>query len=192
MGEVGQARALAAAAAMDEAREVASQMDLFASAPVQPAEEPERRGPGRPKGARNRVKVGLAEMMAHRGYRAPAEVLAHLAGLHVRADPLEVAIARAQTLLVAAGAEPVGPALVETALRLLREQRQALDALAPYVHPKVSPDGAPAAPMQVQILAAAGASVMAGARLGPPPLPGGEGVADQGVAAWDGEGDGEG
>jgi hypothetical protein len=178
---------MAAAAALDEAREVGRQLDLFASrpAPVEDAGEAPR-GPGRPKGSRNRVKVGLAEMLAHQGYRAPAEVLAHLAGLHVREDPFLVAIGRAQALLTAAGGEAEGPMLVDTALRILREQRQAADALAPYVHPKVSPDGAPAAPMVVQIAAGLGVQVGASARVGPPPLPVGESERDQGV----GEGDG--
>lgn len=107
--------------------EQGEQIDMFGEdGAVVPVEE--RAGPGRPPGARNKLKQKLGEYLALRGYRDPAEQLAMLAGLD-RPDVHPLAYA-------ASIAKDLGEDVVSVA----REMRQAADALMPYWHAKVTPD----------------------------------------------------
>lgn len=137
-----------AAGGLERAREAAAQLSLLAAGEAE-AEAPVAAGPkgGRPKGSKNRVKSDLRKLMAARGHRMPEDVLAGLAGLDSRADPLELALARAEVLMDWAG----GPSGAEAAawkagdrlavaMQVLREMRQAGEALLPYGLAKVTPD----------------------------------------------------
>lgn len=206
------ADAAAAAARLDRAAATGVQLDLL-GAPASPADPAELEraaapalggagaaGRGRPVGATNKRASGLRRMLAARGYRMPEDVLAETAGLSDgRGRSLvELAMARAEQVL----AWSHGPrATVKPAERLtvllaiLREQRQAADALLPYGLAKMTPDAVttihatqivmPGAPAQ----GAPGdsARVIEGrATFGfaPPPMPG-ETVGNQGLGAGD-------
>jgi hypothetical protein len=142
-------------------REAGSQADLF-GAEGQLIERggggDEGRGPGRPAGAQNKTKRKLAQLMAARGYRDPAEQLALLAGLD-RPD-----------LHPLAHAALIAEALGEDVTRVASEMRQAAAAVMPYYHGKVTPDVAVTAAQMVVQLAPQGAS-SAERVAAPPPLP---------------------
>ena len=100
------------------------------------------RGPGRPQGAGNRAKSRIRDYLAAKGYRDPAEQLALLAGLDQReVHPIYHAAKLAQAIGV-----PVDV--------VLREMRQAADALLPYWHAKLTPDvlvNLPPVPILMQV-----------------------------------------
>jgi hypothetical protein len=98
----------------------------------------DKRGPGRPVGAQNKLKSKLREYMAARGYRDPAEQLAMIAGLDQPLHPMAYAAQVAESI-----GEPV--------LAVAQQVRQAAEALLPYWHPKITPD-APQVGSQVNIL----------------------------------------
>lgn len=131
----------------------------------------ERRGPGRPKGAANKLKTKIKEYMLGMGYRDPMQQLAMLSGID-RPDLHPMAYA-------AMIAQELGCSVME----VQREMRQATAELMPYWHAKVTPDVNAGAGAQVNIIQAApGAQVAAvqsgasstsqGRRMGPPPMPG--------------------
>lgn len=89
---------------------------------------PSTRGPGRPPGAQNKLKSRLRDYLSAKGYRDPAEHLALLAGLDRRdKHPLHVAA-------------EIAAALGEDTMAVVREMRQATEALLPYWHAKLTPD----------------------------------------------------
>ena len=104
-------RAAAAAEAVDRARAMGAQLALF-DPPKPPegfdqddAQDDAPRGPGRPKGARNKASSALRDVLIARGYRDPASVLAQMAGLGSTEHPDLVAIARARIITDAGDAE---------------------------------------------------------------------------------------
>lgn len=123
------------------------------------AEDP-RRGPGRPVGAPNRAKTKIKDYLAARGFRDPAEQLAMLAGLDQRdVHPIYHAAKLAEAIGV-----PVDV--------IMREMRQAADALMPYWHAKLTPDvqvNLPPVPILMQVQG--GLSIDAGALSGHPFAP---------------------
>lgn len=91
-----------AAASLDAAKRIGDQLALFDEpSAVQDDDDAGDRGPGRPPGARNKLKTGLAQLMAAQGYRDPASQLARMAGLHSREDQNLVAIQTARAILEA-------------------------------------------------------------------------------------------
>lgn len=173
-----------AADAVERAREVADavQPDLFeAPAPVDQVDAAPRR-PGRPKGARNKAKTGLADWLAAQGYRAPGEQLAALAGLATRSDPTLQAIQRTEAIAAALGV--TGPkARLALFFQIIREMRQAADALLPYTAEKITPDVAAASVVQIGIMGrpTQGAAGALAAGMGPPPMPQAKAVENQTV-----------
>lgn len=89
---------------------------------------PEKRGPGRPAGAGNKLKSKLRDYMAARGYRDPAEQLAMIAGLDQR------------ELHPMAYAAQVAASIGEPVLAVVGQMRQAAADLLPYWHAKLTPD----------------------------------------------------
>lgn len=180
------AKALAdqAATAVERARESGASLDLFGQPdPGAPVQDGSAKGKtGRPPGAKNKASTALRDLLAARGYADPASRLAHMAGLNTRDDPRLVAVGFAEAILEAAGAtkEQRRKRMPDLVVQLLREMRQAQDALMPYVFGKITPDlRAEAQNMVVQIMAT-NAGAQAGAPgFGPPPMPEPETVENQ-------------
>lgn len=114
----------ARSSAVARARRSGRQLALFErpepGGPVQDGDGDGRRGPGRPKGARNKIQTALRDLLASHGYRDPASALAHMAGLNGREDPWLVALGLAEALLDAM--EPAGEG-IERAEQLLEQAR---------------------------------------------------------------------
>lgn len=159
-----QREAAEAAARLERARDAGQQLSLIAPTEPEaapPAAQGAPRKPGRPKGARNRAKTELRQLLAARGARMPEDVLAELAGLTRRGDPLALAMERAERLLAWAqdGARPTLGAdgtkdtkpttgqRLDLVVTILREMRAAGDALLPYGLAKVTPDQGGGAPV---------------------------------------------
>lgn len=150
-----------AAAAVERSRDAGEQLGLFGTARDGDAdralERAEARRGGRPQGARNKAKVGLAEYMAAQGYRAPGQQVALAAGLGEEGDPLEIAFRRAVWLQqaaveqVTAGMDDLGEVerrrilaemasgLVGLTAAIWREQNAAAAQLLPYTMQKLAP-----------------------------------------------------
>lgn len=144
MAEKADIRAIRADAG-ERLAEKGPQLGLFGEdgAPV-PVEQ--RRGPGRPAGATNKLKAKLREYLAHRGYRDPAEQLAMLAGLDQDMHPMAYAAQVAQLL-------------GEDVMAVAREMRQAAAELMPYWHAKITPDVSVQAPAVNILMQGAGGVV---------------------------------
>ena len=97
---VYEAKAREAADRLERAASIGRQLSLIATE-ASPADvaELERRGPGRPVGARNKRTSKLRAMLAARGFRMPEDVLAEIAGLSSRETSIELALARAEQVL---------------------------------------------------------------------------------------------
>lgn len=177
-------RAAQAAARLDQARRVGSQLSLLATeaSPADPAEIAPR-GPGRQPGSRNRRTSKLRAMLAARGYRMPEDLVAETAGLTARGvTGVELAMQRAEQVaawLEAGNGLPLKrDQLLGLFVAIWKEQNGAAAALLPYGLEKLTPDTAPA---QVTTIVMPGAP-QAGDRarvidadaadLAPPPLPG--------------------
>lgn len=143
MSERGDIRMVRAAAGA-RLTEKGEQLGFFGEdgAPV-PAE---RRGPGRPAGASNKLKAKLREYLAHKGYRDPAEQLAMMAGLDQVMHPM-------------AYAAKIAEALGEDTMAVLREMRQAAGELMPYWHAKITPDVSVQAPAVNILMQGSGGAV---------------------------------
>ncbi len=183
-----QARAMAQRIA--DAKEAGAQLDMFAvpPSPEDPETEvDERRGPGRPKGARNKSKSPMRALLAARGYRQPEDVLTELAGLHSRESLDEQAMRRAERLLAWAKAGAADGGTVTTgqrvglALQFLGMMKSASDSLLPYGLAKMSGDDAGAAPATFVVLpggrgapdpAESARTIDHRPAMAPPPLPG--------------------
>ncbi|MEM9782157.1 MAG: hypothetical protein AAF899_06745 [Pseudomonadota bacterium] len=124
---------------MIEAAAVAHQLSFLAPAKTEPADEEGPRKPGRPKGARNKTKSELREMLAAHGFRQPWQVLTEMAGLaSSNLDAVTAAIAQAERLIAWSGGPRPDPSeLRDLVLRILKEQRGSAEALLPYVLPKL-------------------------------------------------------
>lgn len=181
----GQFEVAAAAAAerLDRARAQGAQLSLLA-APATPADPGELvpRGPGRPHGSRNKRTSKLRQMLAARGFRMPEDVLAEVAGLSSRETAIELAMARAeQVLLWAYGplATPSGAQRMDVFRAVYRELGDAAAALLPYGLEKMTPDqAASAAPTFIVMPGQAAQAAVPGDRakvidgtMAPPPMP---------------------
>ena len=179
---VYEAKAREAADRLERAASIGRQLSLIATE-ASPADvaELERRGPGRPVGARNKRTSKLRAMLAARGFRMPEDVLAEIAGLSSRETSIELALARAEQVLGWAfgTAEPSGGQRPAGFLAGFKEQTSAASAMLPYGLEKMTPDAAPAAAVTL-VLPNGGAPgddarVIEGAAmsdLAPPPMPG--------------------
>lgn len=166
--QIEQARRDAKVRAAQDLRQGGAQLALFGQDGAAVAPEA-RKGPGRPAGAKNKLTQKLAQLMATRGYRDPAEQLAMLAGLD-RPDLHPLALAGELAELVEA--DP---------LAVLAQMRQAAADLMPYWHGKVTPDQAQQPPTQIVAVPvptwaadrpAELRDITPGARrIAPPPLP---------------------
>lgn len=117
------------AAAADEAREEAEQLSLLPALPLGEARPAGggtsgavRRGPGRPKGAKNRSTEAWTEFLLSK-HRSPLEVMASVANRSLRDLKAELEAA-GFTVKASDGIE------------LLKLQLAAADRLAPYLHQK--------------------------------------------------------
>lgn len=162
MAKTGADKKAAKAERAAVAQDVGAQAGLFGEDGE--AMPPAVRAPGRPKGSPNKVNSKLRELMAHRGYRDPVEMLAKVAGLD-RPDLHPVAYAA-----------QVAEVLGEDTLDVLRVQAKAASDLLPYYHQKITPDQT-----KVQIAAqinmdrgAGGKTIEGLAAYAPPPMPGEE------------------
>jgi len=150
------AAALARQSAAERA-DAGTQADLFgagAGAALDPAEdarldeqlplgqsEPARRGPGRPKGARNRRTTEVADYLVHR-YGDPLEGLMVLGmgSLEHTALELHRAIQSLKAQGVPIARDPKGRELVGVDLNeVLKIKRAALEAVLPYIHARRAP-----------------------------------------------------
>lgn len=171
-----EAKALAAQVGerLAEVSDAGRQLGLFGEPQRSDQGGAEPRGPGRPAGARNKAKLGLAEYMAAMGYRAPAQQLAFIAGLaQSELDALETCMARAE--LVAAWAGLTSPAAKATLfLSILKEMRLAADAILPYTAARLQPETPPEDPTKRLVIGMMGGGDAGSAgprRIGPPPMP---------------------
>jgi hypothetical protein len=158
--EAEKAMARDLADSVGRARSAGEQLGLFGGDPEREAERAEAREAsrgGRKPGSRNKVKTGLAEYMAAKGYRAPGEALALAAGLTERGDPLEIAFRRALWLKNAAldaieaeagdltdaqralASADLARELMSLTAALWKEQNAAAAQLLPYTLQKLAP-----------------------------------------------------
>lgn len=181
-------KAAEAAERLDRARQVGVQLSLIPApaSPVDPADIPEeeRAARGRPKGSRNKRTSKLREMLAARGFRMPEDVLAELAGLSSRGTGVELAMERAEQVLLWAfgpNASPTGEQRLTLFRTILGEQARAATALLPFGLERLTPDVAVSAPVTLVLPGQRGgapgdqARVIEGsasAVLAPPPMPG--------------------
>lgn len=150
--------ALKAAQSVQAARDAGEQLTFLPDEPGAPQERATR-GSGK-------AKSMLREWLAARGYQAPEERLAEMAGLAGAAgdDAFVVALRRAEQVLLWAqtGAKaqkdaPAEPSLgqrLATFQFVFTAQLRALDALMPYMAPKATPDAAPVQVTQIVVPAA--------------------------------------
>lgn len=129
---------------LDRAREMGEQLSFLATPDGGDLVPEEPRGPGRPKGSKNRVDTKLREMLAARGWKMPEDQLAAMAGLTDRTDPLLLAIERTEFLLSWAwDSKAGGPSASErldTFHRVYTAMQRSTEAIAPYGLAKASPD----------------------------------------------------
>lgn len=159
------------------------------------------RGPGRPKGSRNRSNSELRRWLAAQGYRTPEQQLAQIGMLDVREDVFMALMARAEQVIAWASDNGGGKAdRLDVFFRLLGHARSATEAMMPYGLSKVTPDAV--VNQSVSIVMPSPLPVRGGdqardvtvdaRRMAPPPMPG-EVERNQGVSAADrGVLDGEG
>ena len=144
-----------AAASIEASRDLAEQLTLL------PDEaDGASLTPGKATRGKGKVFNQMREWLAQRGYRAPEEVLAEMAGLASREDAILTAMVQAERVLAWAGTGAVnrkfvvgvghvdlpGPWLPTPADKLAVFQQlyatmlRAADALMPYGAPKATPD----------------------------------------------------
>ena len=148
--------ARAAAERIEASRDLAEQLSLL------PAEADEGKGlaGGKPVRGKGKVFNQMRDWLAARGYRAPEEVLAEMAGLASREDAILTAMMQAERILLWAGdgaanrifqvgvghVELAGPWQPTPDQKLAVFQQvyatmlRAADALMPYGAPKATPD----------------------------------------------------
>ena len=139
-------------------------------------------GRGRPVGSANKRASHLRRMLAARGFRMPEDALAELAGLSDRSGRtgIELAMARVEQIEEWSGGLAAPGERRSLLLAVMREQRQAADALLPYGLAKMTPDTTVNI-AAAQILMPGSAAPGDGARVidghaasafAPPPMPG--------------------
>ncbi len=122
---------------------------------------PEKRGGGRPAGAKNKGSSQMREWLAARGMRMPEEVIAEIAGLRASGhDAFAFALAQAERLLAHVGEsaenrvykqgvghvildapwKPSPAEFLDTFKFFYATARQAASDLMPYGTPKAAPD----------------------------------------------------
>lgn len=144
-----------AAQRIEASRELAEQLTLLPD-----EQEGATLTPGKPTRGKGRVFNQMREWLASRGYRAPEEVLAEMAGLASREDAIITAMVQAERILDWAGSgasnrvfqvgvghvELPGPWKPTPGDKLAVFQQvyasmlRAADALMPYGAPKATPD----------------------------------------------------
>jgi hypothetical protein len=183
-----QAMARQAAKRIEGSRELAEQLSLL------PDEAQGAQGEGvkRSRGAGKAVNQ-MRDWLAARGYRAPEDVLAEMAGLASREDAILTAMAQAERVLTWAQQDagkvkgaPDAPTMakrLDVFMQLYTIQLRAADALMPYGAPKATPDvtqnvvtqivmpgaSAPAQPVRGGDMARDVTPQVR--RIGPPPMP---------------------
>lgn len=103
------------------------------------ADAGERRGVGRPKGARNRKSVDFEKWFYAMGYTDPAQRLAEIISMDPRAlqqIALEDRKARGETQQTGTKEDPVEIVQVPGLLEIIETQRRAATDLMPYLHGK--------------------------------------------------------
>lgn len=199
-----------------EARDAAARIEAAKAAGAQLTflpDEPGAGGEGRPARGKGKATSQMREWLASRGFRMPEDVLAEMAGLTSREDVFLTAMATTERVLgwAESGGRDVVQVLKDGVLiekeldnRATTGQRlatfqfvftaclRAAEALLPYGLAKVTPEDAPAPPVQVNVFGGSVAQAPRGPdqardvtpqtrRIAPPPLPG-EIVQDQWVA----------
>lgn len=149
-----EALARQAAASIDASRDLAQQLTLL------PDEAEDASLDGRRVRGKGKVFNQMREFLAQRGYRAPEDVLAEMAGLASREDAILTAMVQAERVLAWVGQGSVnrkfvagvghvdieGPWLPTPQEKLQAFQQiyatmlRAADALMPYGAPKATPD----------------------------------------------------
>lgn len=188
-----EALARQAAASIDASRELAQQLTLL------PDEAEGASLDGRRVRGKGRVFNQMREFLAQRGYRAPEDVLAEMAGLASREDAILTAMVQAERVLAWAGQGAVNRKFVagvghveiegpwqptpqekrETFQQLYATMLRAADALMPYGAPKATPDVVQSVTNTIVVQAPEPSSpadrardVTPGARrMAPPPMP---------------------
>lgn len=200
-----------------EARDAADRIEAAKAAGAQLTflpDEPGADGAGRPARGKGKATSQMREWLASKGFRMPEDVLAEMAGLTSREDVFLTAMATTERVLgwAESGGRQVGYVQKDGVLhereldnRATTGQRlatfqfvftaclRAAEALLPYGLAKVTPEDAPAAPVQVNVYSgSAPAQAPRGPdqardvtpqarRIAPPPMPG-EIVQHQGLA----------
>jgi hypothetical protein len=99
----------------------------------------EKRGAGRPIGARNKKSEAFERWFYAKGYRDPAQVLAEIITMDPRAlqqIALEDKIARGERQQLGTKDDPIEVVSVPSLLEIIQLQRQAAGDLMPYLHGK--------------------------------------------------------
>ena len=120
-----------AGSAREGQREIRNKMRKRKGLPEE-QEQPEKRGPGRPKGAINRKSVAFEKLYAAKGFKDPLMVM----GQFITMDPLDL---QAWLIEHEMAEQPMGkhtrPALAQL-IEIIKEQHKVAGDLAPYLHGK--------------------------------------------------------
>lgn len=141
-------QARAAAQRIEDARALGQQLTFLPDSDGQGGEmvAEAARGPGRPKGSKNRIDSQLRAMLAAQGMKMPEQQLAEIAGLSSRDDVMISAMADAERVLAWAGGQHPGDYQASVAQRLatfvelFKARIRAAEALLPYGLGKITPD----------------------------------------------------
>lgn len=132
---------------LDQAREMNEQLTFLPSEDGEGGElVPEKRGAGRPKGAKNKSSSQLKAMLAAKGFRQPEDVLALMAGLDSRLPPHILAMQRTEEVLAWAGGQHPGDFQASVGQRLAvftdlyKDMGRRAEAVLPFGLGKVTPD----------------------------------------------------
>lgn len=180
---LGQSTVEAAKAAerIERAARMQDQLSFLpAAGPAAEVEADEPRGPGRPKGSKNRSSSELRRYLAAQSYRMPEQQLAQLAMLDAQGDVFIALMERAEQLIAWAGGSAGDRGRLGVFFELLKEAQKANAALLPFGLGKLTADVA--VQQNVSITMPAPLPVQAGdqakivdapaRRMAPPPMPG--------------------
>ncbi len=171
---------------LDQARELGEQLTFLPSDDGEGGElVPEKRGAGRPKGAKNKSSSQLKAMLAAKGFRQPEDVLALMAGLDSRLPPHILAMQRAEEVLAWAGGQHPGDFQASVGQRLAvftdlyKDMGRRAEAVLPFGLGKVTPDVNVNTSQITQIVMPGGSDGPAptviegrkGRAMSPPPMP---------------------
>ncbi len=170
----------AAAERIERAAQMQAQLSFLpTAAPAPEAEIDEPRGPGRPKGSKNRSSSELRRYLAAQGYRMPEQQLAQLGMLDAQGDVFIALMERAEQLIAWAGGSAGDRGRLGVFFELLKEAQKANAALLPFGLGKLTPDVAVQqnvsitmpAPLPVQPGDQAQIVNAPARRMAPPPMP---------------------